>query len=239
MMSGASVWMTPNGARGFGIEQDPNDPTRFSTTFTYTASSGTTHTHEWVCAGEFTHDVNQDGRFNSADINELTGYIGTNNQTIIDKYDWNDNHAIDADDVGYFNRGIEAGLSSGIFGDANSDGTLDCCDRNAAPSNWSITIMDANYNINLDYDLDGDLDSTDLAEFVSLQLPVDIDFNNDNSVFDPQDIDAILSVFSEGPCIPSSATCDDIDINGDGTFFDPADVDLFMDAIAENEDGHC
>ncbi|GEM_PF-2420065 len=29
----------------------------------------------------------------------------------------------------------------------------------------------------------------------------DIDFNNDGSVFDPTDIDAFLSVFSEGPCI--------------------------------------
>ena len=29
----------------------------------------------------------------------------------------------------------------------------------------------------------------------------DIDFNNDGGVFDPQDIDAFLSVYSEGPCI--------------------------------------
>jgi len=28
----------------------------------------------------------------------------------------------------------------------------------------------------------------------------DVDFNNDGSVFDPMDIDAFLSVFSEGPC---------------------------------------
>jgi hypothetical protein len=29
----------------------------------------------------------------------------------------------------------------------------------------------------------------------------DIDFNNDGSLFDPRDIDAFLSVFSEGPCL--------------------------------------
>ncbi|MFO0856855.1 MAG: C-type lectin domain-containing protein [Phycisphaerales bacterium] len=29
----------------------------------------------------------------------------------------------------------------------------------------------------------------------------DIDFNNDTSIFDPMDIDAFLSVYSEGPCI--------------------------------------
>ncbi|MFO0856292.1 MAG: hypothetical protein U0640_02905 [Phycisphaerales bacterium] len=42
-----------------------------------------------------------------------------------------------------------------------------------------------------------------------------IDFNNDTSFFDPQDIDAFLSVYSEGPCIPESATCNDIDFNND------------------------
>ncbi len=30
----------------------------------------------------------------------------------------------------------------------------------------------------------------------------DIDFNNDGSIFDPDDIDAFLRVFSEGPCVP-------------------------------------
>ncbi len=54
-----------------------------------------------------------------------------------------------------------------------------------------------------------------------------IDFNNDGSSFDPQDIDAFLSVFSEGPCIPSTATCNDIDFNNDGVFFDPCDTDAF------------
>jgi hypothetical protein len=30
----------------------------------------------------------------------------------------------------------------------------------------------------------------------------DIDFNNDGSIFDPEDIDAFLRVYSEGPCVP-------------------------------------
>mgnify|MGYP000039710619 CR=1 FL=1 len=56
----------------------------------------------------------------------------------------------------------------------------------------------------------------------------DIDFNNDESAFDPQDIDALLSVFSEGDCIPSTQTCDSIDFNNDGGLFDPCDIASFL-----------
>ncbi len=60
-----------------------------------------------------------------------------------------------------------------------------------------------------------------------------IDFNNDTSFFDPQDIDAFLSVFSEGTCIPDTATCNDIDFNNDTSFFDPCDIDSFLLQFAE------
>ena len=60
-----------------------------------------------------------------------------------------------------------------------------------------------------------------------------IDFNNDNSIFDPQDIEAFLSVYSEGPCIPASATCNDIDFNNDGSVFDPEDINSFLRVYSE------
>ncbi len=60
-----------------------------------------------------------------------------------------------------------------------------------------------------------------------------IDFNNDTSLFDPQDIDAFLSVYGEGPCIPQTATCNDIDFNNDGSVFDPCDIDSFLTQFAE------
>ncbi|MFO0858076.1 MAG: hypothetical protein U0640_12055 [Phycisphaerales bacterium] len=60
-----------------------------------------------------------------------------------------------------------------------------------------------------------------------------IDFNNDTSLFDPQDIDAFLSVYSEGPCVPPSATCNDIDFNNDGSLFDPCDIDAFLLVFSE------
>ena len=60
-----------------------------------------------------------------------------------------------------------------------------------------------------------------------------IDFNNDTSVFDPQDIDAFLSVYAEGPCVPETATCNDIDFNNDTSVFDPCDIDSFLVQFSE------
>ncbi len=60
-----------------------------------------------------------------------------------------------------------------------------------------------------------------------------IDFNNDTSMFDPQDIDAFLSVYGEGPCIPETATCNDIDFNNDTSVFDPCDIDSFLTVYGE------
>ncbi|MFO0856842.1 MAG: cytochrome c peroxidase [Phycisphaerales bacterium] len=61
----------------------------------------------------------------------------------------------------------------------------------------------------------------------------DIDFNNDGSRFDPIDIDAYLSMFSEGPCVPATAACQDIDFNNDGSIFDPQDIDAFLSVYSE------
>ncbi len=60
-----------------------------------------------------------------------------------------------------------------------------------------------------------------------------IDFNNDGVTFDPQDFDALLSVYAEGPCIPQTANCNDIDFNNDGISFDPCDIESFLSVLAE------
>ncbi|MFO0858750.1 MAG: hypothetical protein U0640_15505 [Phycisphaerales bacterium] len=67
----------------------------------------------------------------------------------------------------------------------------------------------------------------------------DIDFNNDGSSFDPQDIDAFLSVYSEGPCIPADAECDYIDFNNDTSIFDPCDIDSFLLVFSEGPCTSC
>jgi len=60
-----------------------------------------------------------------------------------------------------------------------------------------------------------------------------IDFNNDGGLFDPTDVDAFLSVYSEGSCVPATATCNDIDFNNDGSLFDPCDVAAFLLSFSE------
>ncbi len=66
-----------------------------------------------------------------------------------------------------------------------------------------------------------------------------IDFNGDGARFDPADIDAFLSVFSEGPCIPETSICNDIDFNNDGSSFDPCDIDVFLQVFSEGPCGTC
>jgi uncharacterized membrane protein len=78
---------------------------------------------------------------------------------------------------------------------------------------------------------------SELVSFVATILPPgtcdDIDFNRDGNRFDPLDIDAFLSVFSEGPCLPAGANCRDIDFNNDGSLFDPEDIDAFLRVFSE------
>jgi hypothetical protein len=73
----------------------------------------------------------------------------------------------------------------------------------------------------------------DFVDLVFDGLCDSIDFNNDESFFDPVDIDAFLSVFSEGSCVPESATCNDIDFNNDGALFDPCDIESFLAVFSE------
>jgi len=60
-----------------------------------------------------------------------------------------------------------------------------------------------------------------------------IDFNNDGAIFDPQDIEALFSVFSEGPCVPGDALCNDLDFNNDSAVFDPCDITSFILVFSE------
>lgn len=99
-----------------------------------------------------------------------------------------------------------------------------------APANPSCAVP-------MDYDGDGDIDLVLTDEIADVMVMYEnvcsIDFNNDGSLFDPQDIDAFLSVYGEGPCIPASATCDSIDFNNDGSLFDPEDIDDFLRVFSE------
>lgn len=83
------------------------------------------------------------------------------------------------------------------------------------------------------YVLEWDPDTFAVPSVSDQFLCRDIDFNNDNSFFDPTDLDAFMSVYAEGPCIQETDTCDSIDFNLDNSVFDPCDVDAFVLAFSE------
>ena len=99
------------------------------------------------------------------------------------------------------------------------------------------TLPAGTYNFRFHADFTVSTETRSFAFGAQLLLPPfgcdSIDFNNDGSVFDPQDIDAFLSRYSEGPCIPDTAICNDIDFNNDQTVFDPQDIEAFLRVYAE------
>lgn len=83
------------------------------------------------------------------------------------------------------------------------------------------------------------------ATLICMEIPRDdgcasIDFNNDGSIFDPDDLDDFLFVFAESPCpirieptTGESCECNSVDTNRDGSIYDPADIDRFLSMLSE------
>ena len=113
------------------------------------------------------------------------------------------------------------------------------------PCNFNPWILEIEATANADCNNNGIDDAVDIAADLSADANGDgvpdecggvcdsIDFNNDEASFDPTDIDAFLSVFSEGPCIPIGNFCNDIDFNNDGALFDPCDIESFLLVFSE------
>ena len=113
--------------------------------------------------------------------------------------------------------------------DLNLDGTTDGADLALAATDVASNAVWSQGDV----DCDGDVDQADRDFIGGGPTCGDIDINNDGASFDPTDIDAFLSVFSEGPCVPAEATCDGIDFNGDSGLFDPCDIDAFLLVFSE------
>jgi hypothetical protein len=172
-------------------------------------------------------DVDGDGRFTLTDAVALQSLIGSTDESLVERFDVDNSNSITGEDVARLYRLLAAGLGTGIFGDLNGNGRLDCDDYSIAPSTFASTQVQSAYRIELDVELDGDNDSSDQAAFAALSF-LDIDFNN-NGVF-PEDADpiAFFDVLAGTEC----ASCDSIDINGNGVFPEDADVILFFAGIA-------
>ena len=176
-----------------------------------------------------TYDVNDDGRFNVLDQEELVALAGPTT-TETERWDFDDDYVIDQDDVDVLARLIDLQLDSGIFGDLNRDGEVDCEDRYIIANYADATLEDAGYHIELDFDLDGDNDSGDRNQFLIVSCPELLgDLNCDRSV-DAFDVTPFtLAVLVDKSAYESAyPNCSYMlaDINQDG-YADAFDIDPF------------
>jgi len=147
--------------------------------------------------------------------------------------------ATDDDDNGFEGVTLDASGSSDIDGTIVNyewlEGTTVLCSGPSPTCVWNAPVGASTVTLIV---TDDDLATATTTASVTINpiTPItcdSIDFNNDGGLFDPQDIEAFLSVFAEGPCVPEAATCNDIDFNNDGGVFDPCDISSFLTLFAE------
>ncbi len=73
-------------------------------------------------------DVDGTGRFNAADVLALGERVGSDDPNDLAKWDFNSNGTIDDTDVGVLSYLVSQGYDSGVLGDTNGDGLLNCTD---------------------------------------------------------------------------------------------------------------
>jgi hypothetical protein len=160
-------------------------------------------------------DVNADGRFNELDVSALTALIGSTDPEHLEKWDFNRSTVIDADDVALMQALVDLEWDSGLLGDADTDGDLDCDDLVDVDAHFPAVLTDSSYQPELDDNLDGELDELgedDPHWVYHAVLPGDIDADAD---VDISDLAAMLA--SQGKSEGDPGYNKYADINRDGT----------------------
>lgn len=73
-------------------------------------------------------DVDDSGRFNSLDVDALTSLVGSTDPNHLSRWDFDGSDAIDVSDVAVMDSLVQLDFASGLLGDSNRDGILDCSD---------------------------------------------------------------------------------------------------------------
>lgn len=151
-------------------------------------------------------DLTGDGRFSEADLFQL--------EDMISNEDYNENFDFDGDSVLTLDRDasilealLSVGAGSGLLGDGDGNGVLDCNDITAAVAHTfgsaviaSPTVQDGGpsngYKVEFDADLDGDNDATDRVAVRDALLavePANYVLDNVLNIFDYQEFIALYN----------------------------------------------
>ncbi len=169
-----------------------------------------------------------EGRFNQADVDALADLV-TSDPNLAARWDVDGDGVATAADVALLQTLVDLHLDSGFFGDVDRDGTPDC--ERAVLLLFGHHLGEAEYRIELDWDLDGDNDDTDLQALVwTFCPPCPGDMNWDGRITFA-DIDwfvAALAGESSWTHWPYQWRAADCDLDGWVTF---ADIDPFVALI--------
>jgi len=117
------------------------------------------------------YDINMDGRFNQGDVDLLPQFLGATSDTEVGLYDLDGDMAVTMQDLSLFQALIDSGLGSGEFGDANGEGVPSCDELDDLVALGDASLCDSPYVIEFDFDLDGYVDSSDVAEMMAVARP--------------------------------------------------------------------
>ena len=178
-------------------------------------------------------DVSGNARFNQGDVSALSALLGSQDPDVLEKWDFTRNDIIDTADVAFLETLVDAGLDSGILGDYDQDGDADCDDWEAMQPFPMAEFGDPDYRIELDADVDGVTDETDLDAIVAMfgdenenDVPDECeacpcgDINRSGGVVNLVDYATFSVCF--GLSAPNPPGCDEdafecSDLNGNGT----------------------
>lgn len=183
-------------------------------------------------------ELDSEGRFNEADVEAMELYlVGSTDPNDLDYWDFDVDDDIDSEDVAVLQELIDLGLDSGFFGDLDGDGTPDCDDKLQIGDTFIYDLEDAEYRVELDYDLDGDNDDDDRSVFMDDVCPWSLGDLNCDGELNSLDISPFMLVLTGTPpeypeYYAEYEDCDHMlaDCNEDGSL-NTLDIDSFVDLL--------
>lgn len=164
------------------------------------------------------YDLDGDDRFSSADVAIAGTYIGYAPPSSHPLVDIDQDGTVEQEDIDVLTLLATQEFSSGLFGDINADGVVNCDDSTTGLSNGAL-IGDLDYAIGADLDLDGELTQVEIDAVTCAIIHPDV---NDDGNVDQGDIDEYIDQLAG-----SGAR----DLNCDGNT-NQDDLDLLIDIVA-------